>query len=514
MDLQSPKTLTACLTALAIAAAFSGCKTADARTGPGPSVSVPTAGVEKTSAGLDKPPASDILLTSHTSADEPAAKKLPVPPQPPSGGAVTFDQLEELALVHNPTLTQSLATIEQQRGTFVQAGLYPNPQVGYVRTYPSISGQPRSDGIFLGQEIVTAHKLEKAQDVEAREMDRLRLELDAQRMRVINDLRIRYYEVLGAQQALSLADELSKLADEGVKTTEKLVKAGVATHSDVLEAKLQFEQVRLSLDENRHRYQAAWEQLVTIVGVPDWKPLAIAGGLEDDLPPLSWEDRWQQLMANSPQLQAAETDIDHARLDLRQQLAIAVPNLNLQTIVEYDRNDQFLNVTTLLSIPLPVFNRNQGGIYRAVSAIRAAEAERERVKLALRDQLSDSFRRYQDARLRVDRFKETILPYATEDLDLITRGYATGQLPALRMIFARRTYFQSRMAYVESLTELHKVHVEIEGLQLSGGLNPAAAGAALQTQPGAMQRQRALLGQEEQGASKQTLPGALQAAER
>ena len=65
------------------------------------------------------------------------------------------------------------------------------------------------------------------------------------------------------------------------------------------------------------------------------------------------------------------------------------------------------------------------------------------------------------------------------------------------------------MAYVESLTELYKVVAEIDGLQLTGGLKPAAIGSAIQTQPGgSSQRQRALLNEVSDRVSKQLLPAA------
>jgi hypothetical protein len=75
---------------------------------------------------------------------------------------------------------------------------------------------------------------------------------------------------------------------------------------------------------------------------------------------------------------------------------------------------------------------------------------------------------------------------------------------------ARQTYFQSSLAYVEALVELRKTRVEIDGLMLTGGLNPATIGAALQSQPGMTNRQQRLLNQVQEGASKQILPPALQ----
>ena len=77
------------------------------------------------------------------------------------------------------------------------------------------------------------------------------------------------------------------------------------------------------------------------------------------------------------------------------------------------------------------------------------------------------------------------------------------------MLTARQTYIEAQLTYVESLTELRKVTAEIEGLQLTGGLNPASIGTAIQGQAGGSTgRQRALLNQVQQGASRQLLNAA------
>ncbi|MDB5342041.1 MAG: hypothetical protein JWP89_418 [Schlesneria sp.] len=61
----------------------------------------------------------------------------------------------------------------------------------------------------------------------------------------------------------------------------------------------------------------------------------------------------------------------------------------------------------------------------------------------------------------------------------------------------------------EALTELHKVITEIQGLQLTGGLNPVAIGSAIQNQPGGnAQRQRVLLKEVQDRAARQLLPAA------
>ena len=131
---------------------------------------------------------------------------LPVPPAPRDGGSsdqratrMTLADLEQLALSNNPTLEQAAAGVEVERGSFQQAGLYPNPQIGYVNGSSNRSGVRQSNGAFFSQEIVTAGKLQKAQAWEANEVNKVAWDLEAQWTRVLADVKIRYYDVLGAQ---------------------------------------------------------------------------------------------------------------------------------------------------------------------------------------------------------------------------------------------------------------------------------------------------------------------------
>lgn len=170
-------------------------------------------------------------------------------------------------------------------------------------------------------------------------------------------------------------------------------------------------------------------------------------------------------------------------------------------------------------MPLPLFNRNQGNIRNAAGQLDQQRAEYQRVVLALRDQLAAAFQQYQSARNQAERLKSEILPRATENLDLITRGYKLGQFDVTRVIAARQSYFETRTAYIDALTALHKTAVEIEGLQLTGGLNPTEIGTALQTPlggGGGTGSRSVLLQQLQQqgGGGSRLLPGAVQGGSR
>src|SRR5262249_6670443 len=138
------------------------------------------------------------------------------------------------------------------------------------------------------------------------EVERSTWQFQAQRARVLNDVRIRFYEVLGAQQAVLAALDLEGLAAEGVKVAEQLLAQKQGTRPDVLQAEIQLSAVRSSLQDARYRHEAAWRQLANVVGVPALEPAPLAGTLEGDLPSLGWQESLEQLVTNSPLLRAQQ----------------------------------------------------------------------------------------------------------------------------------------------------------------------------------------------------------------
>jgi len=421
--------------------------------------------------------------------------------------ALTLADLESMASQSNPTLLQAIAAVDQTRGSLVQAGRIPNPQVGYLRTDADKPGQARSQGIFAGQEFVTAKKLQKAQAVQAAAVDQQSWQYHAQTQRVMNDVRIRYFDVLGAERSVQVSANLVKLAEEGLKATEKLHDARQASRTDVLQARIQLKTVQLARREAEIRQGTAWKQLTHVVGVPELPLTAVAGTIDGDIPERNFQAAYQTLLSGSPQLHAAEARIGHARAELVSEQAQVIPNVTVQVVAERDQINQYNSVNTFLSVPLPIFNRNQGNILHAQADIREACQEVERTKLALRDSLAEAFQRYETAREQVKSLRDEILPDAEESLKLSLVGYESGEISILQVLSARQTYFQNSLAYIQAWTEVRKVVTEIDGMLLTGALNPAELGTALQ---GIGLKQQGLLNQMQESSTRSVLPAAVQ----
>lgn len=423
-------------------------------------------------------------------------------------GEMTLTDLESLAMNNNPTLSQAAAAVDQQWGEYRQSGLYPNPQIGYLNTTANQTAPKQSNGLFLSQEFVTAKKIPLAQAADSQEIKRLQWDQEAQRMRVLNDVRIRYHEVLGAQRAVAVNQELEQLSRKHLATAEELFQAKTAPKTDVLQARVLVESSRINLAEANHRLEAVWAQLASMVGVPSLPLTVLTHAGSDIIPSLDMESEWQRVLAESPQLKSAESELDHGCAVLRQAQAQAKPNVTLQVVADYDRVTQSTTASTLIALPLPVYNRNQGNIDKAAADIRADQADIVRSQLVLRDQLADSFRRFKTSRVQAEKLKESILPTVEENLKLTMTAYKGGEVSFRDVLTAQEAFAQSQIAHIEAVTEAHKIAIEITGMQLTGGLNPAAIGSAIQTQPGGGQRQRTLLKEVQDRATKQLLPAA------
>lgn len=424
--------------------------------------------------------------------------------------ALSIEDLEQIALQNNPTLRQAAEVVQEQRGFWKQSGLYPNPTAGYLRSDPSSSRESQKQGGLISQTIITGGKLQLSRAAESQQINNALWELEAQRMRVLNDLRIRYYEVLGAQASKALTAQLLQVAEQGEELVDAAVKAKTASRADLLQVRIQRNGVRMAHQDAQYRYHAAWQQLAIMAGTSGMPPTEVRGNLREGLPELNEEESLQQLFASSPQLRAAEALRERAKYRYQRERVEPIPDVSLQGVAEYDRMSRTTTFSTLVAIPVPVFNRNQGNITAAFAEIQQASAEIERVRLTLQDQLAAAFRRYRTAMSQIERYEAEIVPDARESLELTQLGFKAGELALLNVLIARQTYFQTNVAYVDALTELRKVEVEINGLLLTGGgLNPAAIGGAIQNQQqGGRLQLQGLINQQQQEGTKQFLRSA------
>jgi len=388
----------------------------------------------------------------------------------PTSMALNVDDVVDMAMLHNPTLEQAAAVVYKAKGIRNQVGLIPNPQVGYSGNEIGNDGRAGQQGFYYSQTFVRGCKLELNQEVAEADVQRLEWEYQAQRYRVSNDVKSQFYATLGAQRQLELTHKLEKVAEAGVDIAEQLFRAGQAARPDILQAEIQLGEIRILRQNAEYDLESAKQQLASLVGDPGLTAYTFTGELDKDTVKWTWEEAYQNLLAQSPEIMAAYQTVSRSRSQIIRQESQVIPNLLTQIGAAHDNATGSDIANIQIGIPIPIFNRNQGNIETATSEYQRAVKDIDRLQLSLKKDLAVAYRDYQKAHKQVERYKQDILPKAQSNLDLTTKGYENQQFNFLRVLTARRTYFETNIRYVKSLIDLRQSEVAVNGMVLTGGL--------------------------------------------
>jgi cobalt-zinc-cadmium efflux system outer membrane protein len=394
---------------------------------------------------------------------------------------LTLADLEQLALRGNPTLAQAAAAVGASRGKALQAGLYPNPTLGYHGENIGIAGTAGEfQGGFVQQVIVTAGKLRLSRAKYNQETLEAELLALAQQYRVLNGVRLRFWELLALQRTIELHQSMLANAEEALRTTREMLNTGQANRADVLLADVRLDDAKIALLTVRNRHPALWQHLAALVGSPHLPPGSLAGQLDEIKPPLDWDCELSRLLSESPELQAAQAHVARDRITVQRERVQPIPNILVQAEAGYSFESRNTVATAQVGIPLPLFNRNQGTIREAQADLARSQAEVVRVELSLRRRLADAFNRYLTARQTAQLYRDGSIPKAAEAYEVQLDMYKKRRTPWREVVMLQRNLLEVKMRYTRSLLELREAEVEIGGLLLVDGLTtpppPASAG--------------------------------------
>lgn len=386
------------------------------------------------------------------------------------GHPLTLEALETMALANNPAIGEADARVRVLRGKWIQVGLPPNPTAGYSASEIGNDGAAGQQGGYVGQTYVTAHKLGKNRAVVAAEINRAEQQLAATERRVRTDVRNAYYLTLVAQRRVELAEVLLEVNSNAVTTSRALVDAEELSAAGLLQTEIRQENAQVLLQTARNSQQQAWRKLGAVIGDVELPAQDLQGDVTILPDLLDWQEELSRLHAESPEIAAAIAEIQRARRALDRANVQAVPNVTTELSVQYDNATEYTIAGVQLGMPIPLWNRNQGGIRQAMGEIAAAERSAERVELSLTNRLADAFQGYVNAHVTASRYSTDILPRAEQTLNLVRQAYEHGELGYLDFLAAQQTYSQTNLDYLSALEQAWQSYVLIDGLLLDGSL--------------------------------------------
>ena len=394
-----------------------------------------------------------------------------VPPKKmPSAGGLSLAALEDMALANNPAVTQSEALVRALRGKWVQVGLPPNPTVGYVAGEVGNEGAAGQQGGFVGQEFITASKLQRNRDVVAAEVGRAEQELAAKQQKVRTDVAKAYYAALLAQRRVELTEELVRISGEAVEASESLVSAEEIPLAGLLQTKVQQKNAQVLARTAQNELAQSWRELSSVVGGVELPVQPLVGDIERLPDSLNWDNQLQRLQSQSPEVAVAMAELERSRRALGRASVEAVPDIDTQLSVQHDDSTGDTIVGVQVSVPIPLWDRNQGGIRQAQAEVTGAKQNVERVRLSLNKRLASVFRDYSDAAVTAENYSTEILPLAGRTFELVQKGYKQGEVGYLDLLAAQQTFSQTNLSYLDALGSLWASYLQIDGLLLDGSL--------------------------------------------
>lgn len=383
----------------------------------------------------------------------------------PSSTGLGLSDLFRLGLERNPALRQADLEIDAAQGRALQAGMYPNPTL-------SIGGEEigRRGGIQtvpqLSQEIVRGGKRQLSRAVADRDVDQAQLALLRQRNALFTAVRLGYYEALAAQRRIEVLEELVKLATQAFENAQKLFKQQQIAELDLLPFQVELERLRADTEATQREQAAAWGRLAASMGTPDLPPAHLIGSLESPLPDYNIEPARLAMLEVHPDVRIAQVGITRAQLAVQREQAQVVPNVTLMGGYTRNFNDRENQATYQVSVPIPVWNRNQGNIRAAQAELGRASQEVSRVENDLSGRLWTAFGLYSAARQRSERYRSSILPNATRTYRLSVEAFRGGEFQYLRVLQAQRLVAEANLEYIRALADAWRGASEIAGLLL------------------------------------------------
>ena len=394
----------------------------------------------------------------------PAPAATPTPayatrPDRPAATQITLEQAIDLALKNSPAIKAARTQIQQNQAQEITANLRPNPTLSADSQFvPVFTGDFSTDtlnnlqqfdigvGYLFERGRKRQNRLQAARDTTAVTVATV---ADTERTLIFNVAQ-QFINVLLANSTLQFALEDLNSFQETVNISDERYRAGDISEGDNLKIKLQLLQFETDVSSARvAKVQAlgSLRQLVGYASLPH--DYDCAGDLTYKPLAASLPDLEAKALAERPDLKAAKKGITAANSQIS--LAKANGKVDITASGSFSHVSGASSTSLFFSMPLPIFDRNQGEIARTKFALTQAELT---AKAAEDTVLTDVTNAYEAASSNQDVVKLYVSGYlkqAQDSRDISQYAYKGGAATLLDFLDAERSYRSTQLAYRQAL---------------------------------------------------------------
>lgn len=366
------------------------------------------------------------------------------------------DEAVLIALWNNALFQELLTDLGVARGDLVQAGLLPNPEVGYFFAVPD---KPFKYVVDMPLEALWLRPIR----VEAarRESWRVGRRLTQSALDLIRDARQGYADVLLALGRLRVAEEGVRIREEIVQIAQTRLDAGEIDFQEAATARIDLLQARQAALRTSYEIPFAEERLRNLLGLGQQRPKL---ELVDDPAPLRSDLDVESLAvdaaASRPDAQAALQNSEAAAERLRLARVSWIRFLGILDATS-GRNTGH-EFGPAFRTTLPIFNWNEGAIARAEAELEKADRQRLTVRNQILLDVHQAHARYEQSRAEWELLEQRVLPEADGAVERSRLAFREGNTPYLAILEATRQLLASRLRQEELRAELKRNWAELE----------------------------------------------------
>lgn len=382
-----------------------------------------------------------------------------IPTEPGVAGQLTLAAALNLALNANPDIAIARREAEAIDGTVQQAGLIPNPELATL--VEDTKRETRTTTVLINQAIELGGKRAARVTAAERGRDIARIDLNSKQSEIRAGVIAAFYDVVIAQERMRLTQESLELSQRATLVASRRVTAGKVSPVEETRARVAESGVRIELAQAGYELDVARRKLAASWGSsnPRFERVQDAA---TTLPSGTSLQELSERLQQSPALQRAKIEVDRRQAMAEVERARQIPDVTLSLGAKRDEQMGRNQAVIGLTMPLPVFDRNQGNVLEALRRTDKARDELLATELNLKLELAQAHGRLSTARTEAQLVKTDILPGAQRNYEATTKGFEFGKFNFLDVLDAQRTLLQARSQYLRSLSEVHRAAADID----------------------------------------------------
>lgn len=375
-----------------------------------------------------------------------------------------IDDLLRIAAQSSPQIAIARHELGAARGRSLQAALYPNPSLGVeIEEAPTkpLGLKGGLGRVALTQPLVVGSRLRDASQAARFDQERQGFLLDQSRRLVFAQIHEWSVELFYNRRVAELYEQLQRLAEETSELARARLKARAAPEAEFIKADLERRELEFEAQQVSRSWSQLSERLAALLGVSGISLERVLGELREFKDDLDLDKLRTRIEDSHPAVQAAQAQVRAAESGLALAESSIYQDLGLSLAVGRNSAEDSNFFDLGISVPLPIFQRNQGRRLEARQDLQRALSELDYTRRQLAVGLTRAAVLEENARERLRLYRESLVPAAEKVFAQLREGYRVGRSSFLDCLDAQRTLARTRLALLESLRDAHLARINL-----------------------------------------------------